>query len=335
MGGKLRRVLLIEDSTTSRLLRDHLARSAAGNGFEVVRVAKLGTAIGKLVGDSFDAVLVGGSPCGASVLDVVKRVREVSASPAIVLVCDDDDDKDGARALELGAQDCLSKRELGANVLGRAIRYAIERKQSEETLKRSNQQLREALERIIQAMALTVEARDPYTAGHQRRVAELAVAMGKSLGLPEETNNVLHLAGSVHDIGKVGVPAEILSKPGPLSKVEFGLFRAHPQVGYDILKTIDFPWPIAQIVGQHHERMDGSGYPDGLAGDRILMEARILGVADVVEAMASHRPYRPALGIEDALAEIANNKGKLYDPAVVSACDRVVRSGTVRLDDPA
>jgi PAS domain S-box-containing protein/putative nucleotidyltransferase with HDIG domain len=180
--------------------------------------------------------------------------------------------------------------------------------------------LRQSLEQSIQTIAGTVEARDPYTAGHQRRVGELATAIAREMGLPYEQVNGIHLAAIIHDLGKVNIPAEILSKPGKLSDIEFLLIKSHPQIGYDILKDVKFPWPIADIVLQHHEKLDGSGYPQGLKGGQILLESRIMTVADVVEAMSSHRPYRSALGIEAALHEIERGRGRLYDPAVVDAC---------------
>ena len=172
---------------------------------------------------------------------------------------------------------------------------------------------------------MIVETRDPYTAGHQRRVADLARAIAEEMGFSRSKIAGIRMVGIVHDIGKVAIPAEILSKPGRLNGTEFELIKNHSQVGYDILKPIKFPWPVAQIVLQHHERMDGSGYPRGISGEEILMEARILGVADVVEAMASHRPYRSALGIDKALAEISINRGKLYDIKVVDACLKVFK----------
>lgn len=198
------------------------------------------------------------------------------------------------------------------------------RRQAEETLRQSFEKLQGTLEATIQAMASTLELKDPYTAGHQRRVAKLACAIAKDMCLSQDQVNTIHLAAVIHDIGKITVPAEILSKPGRLNEIEFGLIKVHPQVGYDILKTIEFPWSIAQIVLQHHERIDGSGYPTGLADKAILLEARILSVADVIEAIASHRPYRPALGLTNALEEITRNSGVLYDADVVQACLRVV-----------
>jgi PAS domain S-box-containing protein/putative nucleotidyltransferase with HDIG domain len=183
--------------------------------------------------------------------------------------------------------------------------------------------LRQSLEQSIQTIAATVEARDPYTAGHQRRVGELAAAIAREMGLPEEQVNGVHLAAIIHDVGKIHIPAEILSKPGRLNDIEYLLIKTHPQSGYDILKDVKFPWPIADIILQHHERQDGSGYPHGLKGDQILLESRILAVADVVEAMSSHRPYRPTLGTVAALSEIGRGRGSAYEPAVVDACSRL------------
>ena len=181
-------------------------------------------------------------------------------------------------------------------------------------------QLQDSLEGTVRAIARIGEMRDPYTAGHQIRVADLAVAIAKQMGLPDEQVHAIHLAGTVHDLGKIQIPAEILSKPGKITDIEFSFIKIHAQAGYEILKGIDFPWPIAQMVLQHHERLDGSGYPQGLKGDAILLEAHILSVADVVEAMSSHRPYRAGLGIETALAEITRQRGIYYDPVVVDAC---------------
>lgn len=185
--------------------------------------------------------------------------------------------------------------------------------------------LRKALRGTIQAMALTVETRDPYTAGHQQRVAELARAIATELGVSEDQIQGIHFAGVIHDIGKISVPGEILSKPGKISENEIGIIKDHSRVGHDILRPVDFPWPIAQIVQQHHEKMDGSGYPGGILGENILLEARILTVADVVEAMSSHRPYRAALGVDVALSEISKGRGTLYDPEVVDACLRLFK----------
>ncbi|MBK9160084.1 MAG: response regulator [Nitrosomonadales bacterium] len=202
----------------------------------------------------------------------------------------------------------------------------------EETIQTRTSQLLESEKRLrgsllssIEALASMVEFRDPYTAGHQRRVATLADEIAKGMGLDPNQTEGIKLAAIVHDVGKIQVPAEILSMPRRLSELEFGLIKTHSQIGYDILKSIDFPWPIAQIVWQHHERMDGTGYPQGLKGEDILLEARIIGVADVVEAMFSHRPYRPGLGIGAAMEELLNHRGTMYDPAVVDVCIKLFR----------
>ena len=194
------------------------------------------------------------------------------------------------------------------------------RKHAEQALDESIANLRKALNGSIQAIAKIVEARDPYTAGHERRVAHLAVAIAEEMGLEPDRITALGMSGMIHDIGKIAVPAEILSKPTKLTPTEMTLIQVHPQIGYDILSEIDFPWPIAKTVLQHHERMDGSGYPQGLKGDEIILKARILAVADTVEAMATHRPYRPALGIDAALGEISRGKSIFYDLEVVEAC---------------
>lgn len=181
------------------------------------------------------------------------------------------------------------------------------------------------LEETIRAIALTIEKRDLFTAGHQHRVAELASAIAKAMKLSEDRVKGVYMAGLLHDIGKINVPAELLMKPAKLTEIEFKLIKNHPKVAYDILKGIEFPWPIALISLQHHERLDGSGYPDGLRSEDIALESRILAVADVVEAMSSSRPYRPALGVEKALEEVSSKKGLLYDADVVDACVKLFK----------
>ncbi len=200
-------------------------------------------------------------------------------------------------------------------------------KQAERTLREHHKQLEMTLEGTIHTVTMAVEIRDPYTAGHQRRVADLACLIATEMGLEDDRIHGVRLGAMIHDIGKIGIPAEILSKPTRLTQVEMQIVKEHAEMGYNILKDVKFPWPVAQIAHQHHERMDGSGYPQGLKGEAILLEARIVAVADVVESMASHRPYRPALGMEAALNEIVLQQGILYDAAVVDACLKVVKAG--------
>ncbi len=213
------------------------------------------------------------------------------------------------------------------------VRDISERIRYEDRIHESFRVLRKAMGGVIHAMAQTVETRDPYTAGHQRRVANIARYIAERMSLPSDKIEGIRMAGVIHDLGKISIPAEILSKPGKITEVEFNLIKNHCQAGYDILKSIDFPWPIADIVYQHHERIDGSGYPGGITGDEIIIEAKIISVADVMEAMASHRPYRPSLGVDFALNEIEKNKGILYDKDVADTCIKMFRSGDVSIDD--
>ncbi|AHE99686.1 PhnD/SsuA/transferrin family substrate-binding protein [Thioalkalivibrio paradoxus] len=257
-------------------------------------------------------------------------LRELAALPLVI---------EGRVAANLnvyaGSEDAFDARELAllgelASDLAYGLtalraRQARERAEAERAASETHRKaiagrLERSLKATIQAIAVTIEKRDPYTAGHQERVATLADALAERLGMHEQQREGLRLAASIHDIGKIGVPAEILNRPGKLTPLEFQLLQEHPRVGYEIVAGVEFPWPVAEMILQHHERLDGSGYPQGLAGEQILREARILAVADVVEAMASHRPYRPALGIEHALEAIAAGRGSLFDPEVVDAC---------------
>ncbi len=269
--------------------------------------------------------------------EVCRRLKAHSetCNVPVIFVSAISDTEEKVKGFTLGAVDFVTKPYQREELLARVrthlevnrLRNHLEDLVQERTcrLVESEKKLKASLLDFIAAMAATVEMRDPYTAGHQRRVADLAVAIGRELQLPEDQLEGLHLAGVVHDVGKISVPAEILSMPNRMSAIEFSLIKEHSETGYEILKSIDFPWPIAEVILQHHERHDGSGYPRGLKGDEILLEARILAVADVVEAMASHRPYRAGLGIDAAIEEIASNKGVLYDHEIADVCVRLFR----------
>ena len=205
------------------------------------------------------------------------------------------------------------------------IRDVSERKRMEKNLIQSHQRLEGMLNNNVNALVKIVELRDPYISGHQKRVSKLALAIARELGLPERDIERIKVAALVHDIGKISIPTEILSKPDKLAEAEFSLIKTHSHTGHDILMNINFPWAVEEIVLQHHERIDGSGYPRGLKDDEILIEAKIIAVADVVEAMSSHRPYRPALGIKKALEEISQNRGILYDPKIADTCLKLFR----------
>jgi PAS domain S-box-containing protein/putative nucleotidyltransferase with HDIG domain len=205
------------------------------------------------------------------------------------------------------------------------VRDITRRKVTEKKLKESYEKIKKTLNDIISTLASIVEVRDPYTSGHQKRVTQLATAIAEDMGLDNDKVESIRIAAQIHDIGKINLPESILTRPARLSEIEYDMIKTHSQLGHDMIKNVEFPWPIAEIILQHHERMNGSGYPKGLKGKDIMLEARIIGVSDVVEAMASHRPYRPALGINKALEEINRGRGKLYDKNVVDACNRVFK----------
>jgi PAS domain S-box-containing protein len=233
------------------------------------------------------------------------------------------------RTFEVVASNLTNEHIVEAMIIN--LRDITERKQAEEKLQRTLDSLRKAVGTTIQVLVSAVESRDTYTAGHQSRSADLACAIATEMGLAQDKIEGIRMAGIIHDIGKLSIPAEILSKPTKLTEIEFALIKEHSQRGYEMLKDVDSPWPLAEIVYQHHERMNGSGYPRNLRGDEIIIESQILAVADVVEAMASHRPYRPTLGIVVALEEITKNKGILYNRAVVDACLRLFQEKGYKL----
>jgi putative two-component system response regulator len=347
------KILVLEDNLDDVDLLCSTLAEESPSCFEVKHLARL-REVKQCLGDGFaaDVILLDlGLPDSRGLDTFLRLHRQVPQIPIVVLTGLDDKNL-AIKAVRHGAQDYLVKDKMNVDSLVRAIRFSIERMKAEKALRRARDELevgmqertvalaaanlalsseiterrqakrdlRKALLGAIQAMALTVEVRDPYTAGHQRGVAILARAIGRKMGLPDKQLEGVRWAALIHDIGKLNVPAEILAKPSKLTEMEMGIVKTHPRVGYDILRQVEFPWPLAQIVLQHHERMDGSGYPQGLKGQDILLEARIIAAADVVEAMSSHRPYRAALAVETALAEIWQKRGVLYDPEVADAC---------------
>ncbi|MEN8199383.1 MAG: HD domain-containing phosphohydrolase [Thermodesulfobacteriota bacterium] len=287
-------------------------------------------------------------------LEVLAAIMKDSPDVPVIIVSGVGTMDDAIKALKLGAWDFLTKPIRNLVVLEHAIERVLERLKllhenkrhqlhlEEEVEKRtlklqfSEQQLKTALEGIVDVVATMVEKRDPYTAGHQQRVADLAVAIARKLDLSERRIEGLRMAALIHDLGKVAIPSEILTKPSRLTDIEYRLIKTHAQVGYDILNRnkVDFPWPIKTIIHQHHEKLDGSGYPKGISGDAILFEARILTVADVVEAMATHRPYRKSIGMVAALENIHTHKETRFDPDVVNACQQLFEENKFTFQEP-
>jgi len=333
------RVLIVDDEEP---IQELLANLMEMNGYGCMPVNDASAARECLRENNFQLILCDVNMPGESGLDFARYVVTEHPETALVMISGINDPETADAALEIGAygyvikpfelnevminiSNALRRRKL--EIENRAHRENLENlvKERTEALQATLKDLQKALEGIIKAMAMTVETRDPYTAGHQQRTANLAHAIAKEMKLPEKQVEGTHLAGIIHDLGKIAVPAEILSKSTRLRDEEFRMIQIHPQVGYDILKTIEFPWSLAEIVLQHHERMDGSGYPAGLSRGEILLEARILTVADVVEAMASHRPYRPSLGIDNALQEILKSRDTFYDAEVVDVCVKLFK----------
>jgi putative nucleotidyltransferase with HDIG domain len=324
-------VFLISDMVTRPLIQMTRTAERLANGDLKQRARVYGRDEAGLLARTFNAMVDG---MERTFRDLESRNRELEDEMANRAA---DMDKDTAERLRVEKELRLARLELERRVEKRTEELArandelhgkvLETRRSEDFLQNSLDRLEQALEGTLKAMSLTLETRDLYMAGHQNRVAALAVAIAREMNLAWEKVEGLRMAGIVHDIGKIATPVEILAKPAQLTKTEFQLIKEHPRVGYELIKDIPFPWPVAHIVLQHHERLDGSGYPEGLAGDAILPEARILAVADVVEALCSHRPYRPALGLEKGLEEIKRGRGFRYDARVVDACLKVFREG--------
>jgi response regulator RpfG family c-di-GMP phosphodiesterase len=327
-------ILAVDDTPASlKLLTDILKTE----GYEVRSAISGVLALHAATAQPPELILLDINMPGMSGFEVCQQLKKQpqTCDVPVIFVSAMSETLEKLKGFELGAVDYVTKPYQREELLARVhthlelhrLRHRLEDMVEERTrsLLASEAKLKTSLIESISAIAATVEMRDPYTAGHQQRVAKITRAIAVELGLPEQQIEGLYLASVVHDVGKVMVPAEILSKPGKLTELEFSLIKQHSEAGYEILKEVDFPWPIAQFVLQHHEHLDGSGYPAGLKGEEILLEARILSVADVIEAMASHRPYRAGFGIEVALEEVSSKRDIFYDRAVVDAALRLFR----------
>jgi len=346
-------VLVVDDE---KGLCDHIKHELNKEGYLVTAAYDGEEGLDYFKNNRVDIVIADLKMPRMSGLEMLKRCREIEDNFISIIITGHGDHETAIKALRMGVFNYLKKpipleeliisvdkgidllflqRGLSAHKRELEIEIAIKNQYTDnlekiveertKELKQSYQKTKRAMDAAIDTMSKIIEAKDPYTAGHQHRVCQLAVPLARELGLSEDKIEGIRIASLIHDIGKIGLPTEILSKPTTLTDIEFNIIKEHSQIGYDILKSIDFPYPVAQIVLQHHERLDGSGYPSNLKGDKILLEAKIIGVADVVEAMSSHRPYRPALGIEKALEEISQNKGILYDSEVVDTCIRLFK----------
>lgn len=325
-------ILIVDDEDSIRRMLGRLLKT---NENACTLAADAAEARKFMRAQNFDLILCDVNMPNESGIEFARFVLSAYPDTAVIMVSAVDELEVAETAREIGAYGYIIKpfkpHEMVINVSNALHRRKLEianrsyRQDLEQMVAGRTAELRKSLEGIVQAMALTVEKRDPYTAGHQRRVAQIASAIATEMDFSEKQIEGIYMAGFIHDLGKISVPAEILSKPARLSDIEFALMKTHPQVGFDILKGIEFPWPIAQMILQHHEREDGSGYLQGLDAKEILPGAKILAVADVIETMASHRPYRPALGIDLALEEILRNRGVCYDPEVADACVKVFR----------
>lgn len=321
------RILAVDDTPASlKLLSDILNEQ----GYEVRAAINGELALHSAINNPPELVLLDIRMPG---MDGFEVCRQLKAHPKtrdipVIFVSAVSETGEKVQGFELGAVDFVTKPYQREELLAR-VRTHLEvdrlRNHLEELVQERTRELRDNLLDFVTAIGATIEVRDPYTAGHQRRVAHLATAIARELHLTEDQIIGLRLASVVHDIGKIKVPAEILSKPGRLDAIEFDLIKRHPVTGHEILKSINFPWPIAEAVLQHHERLDGSGYPSGLKDEEILHEAKIVAVADVVEAMVSHRPYRAGLGVDAAMEEIIRNRGVIYDALVVDVCVKLFR----------
>jgi putative two-component system response regulator len=312
-------ILLVEDNPEDvRLIKELLLESGLTIG-SLVHSERLESALEELNKADYSLVLLDLSLPDCQGLTTISKVLSDFPDIPIVVLTGNIDESQAAEAVQTGAQDYIRKDQLSSILLNHAVRYALERQKYLIERKQYLELQRSTLVQTIEMMALTIEKRDPYTSGHQKEVARIASKIAEQMGLPQDQIDGIYLGGLIHDIGKISVPAEFLNRAGKLRDEEMSLVKTHSQVGYDIVIGVDFPWPVADMVLQHHERLDGSGYPQGLVGNDIQTGARIIAVADVIEAMASHRPYRSALGIDAAMEELERNKNSLYDPDVVEA----------------
>ena len=343
-----KRILLVDDE---QITRYSLSLKLNKQGYEVVSESTGEKAMERLKNEEFSLIILDVIMPDTDGMKIFDQIKKINPDVPVIMLSGKASTENAVEFMKIGAYDYITKPVGEAKEVSLRVERALEKNQltiqnrelvqqlkqanielevDKRLLEEGTRHLERALEQTVNSLASMVEMKDLYTAGHQCQVATLACAIAKEMNLPDEEIEVIRVAGGIHDIGKISVPTELLSKPCELSGEEMNLVKRHPGVAYDILRRIEFPWPVAEIVFQHHERMNGSGYPRGLLAEDICLVARILAVADVVEAISSHRPYRPALGIDKALEEILQYKGILYDSNVVEACSKLFRDKPFR-----
>lgn len=309
-------VLYVEDE---QLVREEVARFLRRRFSRVDEAANGEEGFSLFMKNNYDIIITDIKMPVMDGLAMAEKIRQESGGMPIVIVTAFTDTDYFLKAIELGIDGYVKKPINTEQLLAETYKATHSRFQELQIAKAKNSTI-DALTQVVDALSIAIEKRDPYTNGHQKRVSLLAESIGIALGLSSEKLTSIRLGAIIHDIGKLSIPVELLVMPRKLNEIEFSLIKTHPKNGVDIIEGIEFPWPIDKIIAQHHERLDGSGYPSGLKGDEVSLEARIIGVADVVEAMSSHRPYRAALGLESAIEEITKYRGIHYDECVVDAC---------------
>lgn len=317
------KILIVDDEEPIRRMISILLKQS---GYEVFLSACGKDALKILETESIDVVVTDIAMPGMDGIELTKHIRR-RFDADVIMMTGHIKDLAYVDAITEGASDFVPK-PFDFEEFKIRLRRVLKERQILKELNENINSMKVMLDGVIHSLSYMVETRDPYTPGHQKRVSKIAGAVSQELGLSQDQVSAVQMAALIHDIGKNAVPVEILSKPGRLSEIEFNLIQTHSQVGYDIVKDIRFPMPIAEIIYQHHERLNGKGYPRGLKADEILLESKIIAVADVVDAMSSHRPYRPALGMDKALEEINKNRGIIYDSDVVDVCCRIMEKGT-------
>ena len=345
-------VLIVDDEKSIRLTLQAFLEQA---GHTCTCAEDAEHALERICESDFDVIITDIILPRKTGMELLHDIRTAAPHAQVIMMTGEPTVETASEAVRAGAADYLLK-PISKNAILRGVASAVhvktlenERRRLEEENKRYQEDLEElieertgelqqanarltcAIEGTIEAMAKAIELKDPYTSGHQQRVADIARSIARRMKIPPQSTEAVYYAGLIHDLGKLTIPSEILTYPRKLTDAEYAIVKQHPQTAYDILKSVEFPWSLADIILQHHERIDGSGYPRGLTGRDMTVEGKILAVADVVEAMAAHRPYRPALGIEEAMAEVERYKGTLYDPTVVEALRALLKADELTL----